>query len=202
MNDSIMEMTGWFILMLRHLFKIMTSRDRLFALSFNKMDCYYTAIEIIQLFICIFRNAMINEDWKVTLTHMIVCLEAILEIQKSLLQVESLDFLCLARFSQDCIENKFSNICIQQPKLSALECKNCLKQLAISRKAVSMNNSSYNFDGATTLLNIISRNEKPKETDTLPEIILPQLHEIESLTDEEEEILYKMCGYIVFKLKK
>lgn len=65
-----------------------------------------------------------------------------------------------------------------------------------------MNNSSYNFDGATTLLNIISRNEKPKETDTLPEIILPQLHEIESLTDEEEEILYKMCGYIVFKLKK
>lgn len=202
MNDSIMETTAWFILMLRHLFKIMTSRDRLFALSFNKMDCYYTAIEIIQLFICIFRNATINGDWKVTLTHMIMCLEAILEIQESLLQVESLDFLCLARFSQDCIENEFSNIRIQRPKPSALECKNRLKQLAISRKAVSMNNSGYNFDGATTLLNIISRNEKPKETDTLPEIILPQLHEIESLTDEEEEILYKMCGYIVFKLKK
>lgn len=37
---------------------------------------------------------------------------------------------------------------------------------------------------------------------TLPSIILPKLNTIESLTDEEEEILYKMCGYVVFKLKK
>ncbi|XP_071653702.1 uncharacterized protein [Temnothorax longispinosus] len=91
MNDSVMETTAWFILMLRHLFKIMTSRDRLFALSFNKMNCYHTAIETIRLFISIFRNATIEGDWKVTLTHMIMCLEAILEIQEMLLQTKSLD---------------------------------------------------------------------------------------------------------------
>lgn len=92
-----------------------------------------------------------------------MCLEAILEIQEELLQIESLDFLCLARFSQDCIENEFSNICIQQPKPSALECKNRLKQLALLRKAVSISNSSYNFDGSSTLIDLLSRNEKPKK---------------------------------------
>jgi len=34
-------------------------------------------------------------------------------------------------------------------------------------------------------------------------IIFPQLHEVVSklLTVEEEENLYKICGYVVFKLK-
>ncbi|TGZ52573.1 Transposable element p transposase [Temnothorax longispinosus] len=202
MNDLVMETTAWFIVMLRHLFKIITLRDRLFALSYNKMESYHTAIEIIRLFIYIFRNATIEGDWKVTLTHMIMCLEAILEIQEELLQKESLDFLCLARFSQDCIENEFSNIRIQRPKPSALECKNRLKQLAISRKAVSINSSSYNFNGSPTLIDLMSRIKKPKETDTLSSIVFLQLNVTEPLTDEEEEILYKMCGYVVFKLKQ
>lgn len=82
-----METTSWFIVNLRHLFKIISSRDRLFALSFHKMDWYHTAIEIIRLFICIFRNSTIEEEWKVILTHMIMCLEFILEIQEELLQI-------------------------------------------------------------------------------------------------------------------
>lgn len=45
------------------------------------------------------------------------------------------------------------------------------------------------------------KNIKPKETDTLPLNLFSPLHAIEPLTDEEEEILYKMCGYILFKLK-
>lgn len=180
----------------------MTSRDRLFALSFHKMDWYHTAIKIIRLFICIFTNITIEGNWKVTLTHMIMYLEAILEIQEELLQTESLDFLCLARFNQDCIENEFSNIRIQRPKPSALECKTRLKQLALSRKAVSISNSSYNFDGSSTLIDLMSRKKIPKETDTISSDVFLQLHEMESLTDEEEEILYKMCGYVVFKLKQ
>jgi len=201
-NDPVMHTTAWFILMLRHLFKIMTSRDRLFALSFHKMDWYHTAIEIIRLFICIFKNATIEGNWKVTFTHIIMCLEAILEIQEELLQTESFDFLCLARFSQDCIENEFSNIRIQRPKPSVLECKNRLKQLAISRKAVSISNSSYTFDESLTLIDLMSRKEKSKEIDTLSSNVFSHLDVMESLTDEEEEILYKMCGYIVFKLKQ
>lgn len=196
MNDPIMETTAWFIVQLRYLFKIMTSRNKLFALSFDKMDWYHTAIDIIRLFIYIFRNSTIEGDWKVTLTHMIMCLESVLEIQEQLLQVESLDFLCLARFSQDCIENEFSNIRIQRPKPSALDCKNHLKQLSISRTAMSINNSNYNFDGSPTLINLMSRNEKPKEIDTLPSLTFSQ-HAIKPLTEEEEEILYKMCGYVV-----
>lgn len=64
-NDPVMETTAWFIIMLRHLFKIMTSRDKLFALSFHKMDWYHKAIEIIRLFIYIFTNSIIKRDWKV-----------------------------------------------------------------------------------------------------------------------------------------
>ena len=69
------ETTAWFILMLRHLFK--TSRNKLFALSFYKIDWYHTAINIIRMFINIFfRNAKIEGDWKVTLTYVVMCLKA------------------------------------------------------------------------------------------------------------------------------
>lgn len=97
-NDSVMETTAWFIVMLRHLFKIMTSRDRLFALSFNKMDNYHTAIEIIRLFICIFRNATFKGDWKVTLTHMIMCLEAILRNSRKITSNRIIGFFMFSPF--------------------------------------------------------------------------------------------------------
>jgi len=55
------ETTAWFILMLRHLFK--TSRNKLFALSFYKIDWYHTATNIIRMFINIFfRNAKIEGE--------------------------------------------------------------------------------------------------------------------------------------------
>ena len=106
-NDPVMETTAWFIIQLRHLFKIMTSRDRLFALSFHKMDMYHTAIEIIRLFIYIFINATFEGDWKVTLTHMIMCLEAILQVQEELLQVELLDFLCYPALARTALKMNF-----------------------------------------------------------------------------------------------
>ncbi|XP_018313974.1 uncharacterized protein [Mycetomoellerius zeteki] len=65
-----------------------------------------------------------------------------------------------------------------------------------------MSNSSYNFDGSSTLIDLMSTKKKPKETDTLTSDVFSQPHTIKSLTDEEEEILYKMCGYVVFKLKQ
>jgi len=67
---------------------------------------------------------------------------------------------------------------------------------------VSISNSSYTFDESLTLIDLMSRKEKSKEIDTLSSNVFLHLDVMESLTDEEEEILYKMCGYIVFKLKQ
>lgn len=68
-NDPVMQTTAWFILMLRHLFKIMTSRDRLFALSFNKMNNYHQAIEIIIAYLFAFSEMQQLKETGKSLLH-------------------------------------------------------------------------------------------------------------------------------------
>lgn len=122
-NNPSMQTTAWFVLLLRQWFKIMTSRNFTYALSFYNMESYNKAVSVICLISYIMRHGYFGNNWKVVQTHAVMCCEVTLELQNYLLVNESFEFTCMGRFLQDSIKNEFSNILIQRPKPSVRDFK-------------------------------------------------------------------------------
>jgi len=202
-NDSSMQTTAWFVLLLIQWFKIMTSRNFTYACSYYNMKSYNKTVSIIRLVGFIMEHANFGKDWKVVQTHAVMCCKVALELQNYLLVNEGFQFICMGRFLQDRIENEFSNIRIQRPKPSARDFKFRLKQLCITGCHQKINNASYDFDDSLNLIRSFIKKQKDNKNPSLITltIIFPHLNDCRDISKEQEKILYKICGHVVYKLK-
>lgn len=117
-----------------------------------------------------------------------------------LLQEQSFEFIYLGNLTQDLVENKFSQIRSSYPKPTARDVKYRLKNLSISGEATRVSNSSYDYDDSPTLISLMQRIEKSREQTSEVSVELPKLQDCSSLS-LEEEVLYKMCGYVLRMLQ-
>ena len=201
-EDPKMITTGWFVKKFARWFKIVTSRNEGFALSLNSKESYDEAIEVIKLISDIFDRCSFGSKRQVTQTHVVMACKALLEIQSVLLR-KGYRYVCCGNFTQDCIENLFSCIRILRPKPSALDFKFRLKQFVFGKVAVKVSNSSYSFEETPTLISLlctakVEKTSSPEESS----MVFPELECCVDIQDSDKDVLYRMCGYLLLKMKK
>jgi len=204
-NDPECVTTGWFIKVFRRWFTLVTSRGQGRALSHQNMDAFDDAIELIKLIRDIFARCSFGETWHVNQNHVVMACQSLLEIQGNLLSKEGFKYLCCGNFTQDSIENVFSCMRIQRPKPSPLQFKFRLKQFILGKISVKVANMSYSPDDTPSLISLLSTAKVNKELFSLPEtssMIFPPLEMCPDIRDDEKDVLYRMSGYVLLKMKK
>ncbi|XP_055622060.1 uncharacterized protein LOC129765675 [Toxorhynchites rutilus septentrionalis] len=149
--------------------------------------------------------------WKPWQASIILATNAILRLQDMFLNVKGYSFLFTARFTQDCVENIFSQIRIRQKKPTALQFKCFLKSLTISQYLTVVSGSSYETDDTDWLLNFPSNVKQLKEKKAIEERKVPVINELtkidtqtalKKINDNEKNVVYHLAGMIVYKVAK
>jgi len=139
--------------------------------------------------------------WNMFQTHLIIATKSTLELQEYLLTEGGYTFYSQGKATQDVAESGFSNVRSNRPKPSALDFKFRFKQLCVVGQDDKISRSSYHPDSTPSLIDVL-RKMKPPVAFTTDVIGLPSPQHCPELSQDLQVILYKLCGYVVFKLKK
>merc|ERR1712218_667457 len=90
--------------------ELVNSRFHGIALSKHNVEIYDKAIHHLEDTIKLFHKINIGGKWKVVQTSVITTTKSILDLQNMLLNIHKFEFVLTSRFSQDCLENLFSQI--------------------------------------------------------------------------------------------
>jgi hypothetical protein len=202
------ETTAWFLKLMNRWFQLMSSRNLQCALGFRNKQAYNEAIEHLKLVIFVFKYMVIPGGWKAVQSHIIFATSSILEIQDYLLNERNYEFVQTGAFTADVVENINSSIRISCPNPSALEFKNRLRQLTIAQFQMKITSSSYDFDGSEDFVDILLNSKKVSQQNA--QIIQIDFSHLkwnktvpqDAFKPHEEDVLYRICGYIIVSLKK
>jgi hypothetical protein len=179
--------TAFFIDMVSKWFKLISSRTTTLALSKFNLRVYQETLLFLDEFITLFSSLQVAPDkngkalWKPIQTGVILTTKSILDLQNLFLNEKKYSFLLTSRFSQDCLENVFSQIRSRHPVPTAIQFKQDLKLLSVFQylDMPFNNNTNYEYDeGAplTGFLNYIRMNQNKKnynDNETERNLILP-----------------------------
>lgn len=150
--------------------------------------------------------------WKPWQAAIILATNSILRLQDMFLNVKGYSFLFTSRFTQDCVENIFSQIRIRQKKPTALQFKGFLKSLSVSQYLTTVRNSSYDTDDRDWLIEFPSNIKQLKQTRTMRVeqkafvannlCSLNKQAALERMNDTEKNVIYHIAGMIVYKVAK
>lgn len=150
--------------------------------------------------------------WKPWQASVILATNSILRLQDLFLNEKGYIFLLTSRFTQDCVENLFSQIRIRQKKPTALQFRNLLKSVTISQFLTEISRSSYEADEKEWLIDFpshirqLSQNKaKEKEKVAPPTNNLTTLGTqaaLERMNDAEKNVVFHLAGMIVHKVAK
>jgi hypothetical protein len=108
--------TAFFINMVSTWFKLISSRTTTLALNKFNLRVYQETLLFLDEFITLFSSLQVAPDkngkslWKPIQTGVILTTKSILDLQNLFLNEKKYSFLLTSRFSQDCLENVFSQI--------------------------------------------------------------------------------------------
>lgn len=103
--------TAWFINIMYKWFKLMIGRYKKLALSHSRIDVYKKDINFLRDFMEIVRGITVrNGAWKPFQSGLLLCIQTALDVQAEYLEKHNFKFLLLGRFTQDALENLFSQI--------------------------------------------------------------------------------------------
>lgn len=143
---SSVETTAFFCRQVFKWFKLCTSRTISLALSHKNMNEYKEAIEFLKDFIFIIKELDFgSKALKPYQKGVLMSTTSLLELQEYLIQ-EGFDFVFSHRFTQDCVENLFSQIRASTRKPTALQFKQTLKRLLVSNFITQIEGSNYEMD--------------------------------------------------------
>lgn len=193
--------------MVHHRFKLMTARH--YSLGINLQNLEETTNTLTEM-MDIMRHAKFGQDgkWKPFQRGFLVSTTSVLELSKYLLQERGFQYVLPGRLLQDCLENLFSTVRSGNPKRSALQVRDSIKQITISEYlSPPVCNSSYNWDETAFLqdfLNIVrsvkEENEKNNEkNDSLKTEFDLDFSKI-VISTREQNVLYKISCYILYKI--
>lgn len=128
------------------------------------------------------------------------------------LNVKGYTFLLTSRFTQDCVENLFSQIRIRQKKPSALQFKMFLKSLTVSQYLTEVSGSSYDPDEREWLIDFPSnikhlKESRVKEQENIVLVnnslcTIGKQAALNRINDSEKNVVYHIAGMIVHKVAK
>lgn len=156
--------TAVFVEKLAQWFKLVTSRSLQTALSRKNKDAYQSAIETLRSFKNFIYACSVGEKhyWKPWQASMIMVTDSVLRLQEYFLD-RNYEFILLGRFTQDCVENIFSQIRSKHKCPRAVQAKDALRLLTLGQFLDEIKNSSYENDSKEWLLNFSSILEPRKK---------------------------------------
>lgn len=204
--------TATFIEIISKWFSLITSRHAVLALGKKPADekseeTYKTTVQFLESCIDLFCDMRVGNKgiFKPVQTGLIITTKSYIELTDYLLKERRFLYVSGARFSNDFVENLFSNIRKKFPTPNALQFKQSLKHVTASQYLQELPNTNYETDNGALLADFLKRpvkktvNEQSKEMPTLP----PDLEtKIIRLNNLELNSLYYLCGYIISSILK
>lgn len=128
---------------------------------------------------------------------------SIIALTKYLITERKYSYVLSGRFTQDCLENIFSSIRTRHPIPNALQFKQNLKLLAISKYLNIPYTSSYNKDDEDIIGDFLKQEKrKTIESNTTIEDNVPDSNNNIHLDNIELNLLYNIAGYIITSINK
>ncbi|XP_021707597.1 uncharacterized protein LOC110678689 [Aedes aegypti] len=153
-----------------------------------------------------------KRHWKPWQAAIILATNSLLRLQDLFLNVKGYSFLLTSRFTQDCVENLFSQIRIRQKKPTALQFKGFLKSVTVSQYLTEVPGSSYDADERDWLIDFTTNVKQLKENKSVQmQKSKPVINELTKLGKQaalgrmnasEKNVVYHLAGMIVHKVAK
>ncbi|XP_058819737.1 uncharacterized protein LOC131682351 [Topomyia yanbarensis] len=208
MNRPEVLTTAFFIENVAEWFKIVTSRNLQTALSRKSPADYDRTVQFLNTFRCFIFRCKVGEKayWKPWQAAMIMATDSLLRLQRYFLD-RGYDFVLLARFTQDCVENIFSQLRAKCKTPRALQVKDNLKLITIGQIMEEVANSSYSYDPKEWLVSFSDKLNTARTT--VPESTIPTVHignywnatnNIGTFQASEENSIYYVAGVVLRSL--
>ncbi|CAI6371085.1 unnamed protein product, partial [Macrosiphum euphorbiae] len=141
--------TAHFIKIIDEWFTLTASKLRKTSITKNNKECKYDFLEKV---ITLFENLTIGNGWKPLNVGFIMSSLSLIDIAETLFNC-GFDFLICHRFTQDAIENVFSQIRRKSGATpTATQCLSALKIISVSQFISDVKRSSYVTDSDTYLI--------------------------------------------------
>nr|XP_029721568.1 uncharacterized protein LOC115262813 [Aedes albopictus] len=153
-----------------------------------------------------------KRHWKPWQAAIILATNSLIRLQDMFLNQKGYTFLLTSRFTQDCVENLFSQIRIRQKKPTALQFKGFLKSVTVSQYLTEVQGSSYDQDEREWLIDFATNvkqlkqnkaNEKQTQVPVINELTrLGNQAALDRMNSSEKNVVYHIAGMIVHKVAK
>ena len=199
--------TVWFMQFIDRWFNIMSNRKISLALSLKNFDKYIETICFLIKAIDIFSKLEvgIKVGWKPFQTSVLISTQTVLDLSAFLLLDRKFKFFFTSRISQDCLENIFSTIRLKHVIPNAVQFKNDLKLIMMSRFMKNIKTSNYDNAGinfVSGFFEVLSKNKKLNKSiskevnDSDFSKILPVTNKF-FFSFKEMNCIYWTAGYVI-----
>ncbi len=201
---------GWFCELMNDWFDIMSNRTYsvgLFAKTNSLATKHLRMLEYmlgivsrLQVTTCLRGTA---DAWKPWQKGILLSTRAILAMHEELVQNGNYSFLLTCRFTQDALENLFSQIRgYGDDHPSAVHFRQCLKLITLSQFMDVPKTMSYETDDTPNLIEFIKSKPQKQAEDKFSDVhVLPSYEGILPNVIEEKS-LYNFAGWVSFKVLK
>lgn len=161
--------TAWFIRKVNTWFAVVSSRER--KTSITRRNCALRYLVLTDM-MDIFENVRIKgTKWKLLNAGMVLSCLSLVDICEYLFSATSIEFVLLSRFSQDALENVFSQVRRKAGKTpTALQCQKVMKLISVSQFISKIDHTSYHNNADVFLIDFFSKkngNEENGDTERL-----------------------------------
>jgi hypothetical protein len=201
------DVTAWFCKCSFQWFKLMTSRNQLLALSRTNLVEYNTAIECLKKFMTLIQNLSFGtKSLKPFQKGILISTKSCIEHHEFLFE-KGFKFVLMSRFTQDCVENLFSQVRASTPKPSCLQFKQTLRLFAVSNYICKIESSNYFQDETDNSFSFIEYLQDKKietndKNDNEMDVFKNFKFKTIKLSDVEKNCIYYSSGYILRKIKR
>lgn len=188
-----------------------TARSRDMALSLVKGDAYDKAIKSLKHFQQLIYNSRVGSQrrWKPWQSAVVMTTDCFLRLSDYFLRQCGYDFILGGRFTQDCLENIFTQLRRHQSRPTAIQVKDNLKLLTVSQYMTDVNNSSYIWDSCDWLLSFPDHLKGLNESEELQNLDFEDdglddvfLEESILTPSSEQNVVYYLSGMILRQISK
>lgn len=157
--------TAWFVQIVCKWFSLMTSRCCKLALGTKNENVYHESIQFLNEIIDIFLKLKIGTgSFKPVQRGIMISTKSIIDLTEYLITYKNFKFVLTSRFTQDCIENLFSQIRQKNVIPDPLQFTNNLKLISIAMYMKHINNSNYDNDDREYLSDFLEYLSEKKRT--------------------------------------
>lgn len=209
-NNTEYSTTATFIDIVSKWFNLITSRHAVLALGNKSTDgknteTYKTTVEFFESCIELFRDMRVGNKgvFKPVQTGLMITTKSFIELADFLIKERGFLYVLGARFSNDFVENLFSNVRKKFPIPNALQFQYSLKHITFSQYLQALPNTNYAVDSGDLLADFLQRPKKVFSKQTEEMCVAPNVEsKIIQLNNLELNSLYYVCGYIISSICK